>query len=130
MRAVDTNVLVRLFVNDDPTQFAAATKALGTGPILILKSVVVELEWVLRGVYGLPRTVIVSIVDQLMSKADVEIEDEAAMTRAVDWFKHGMDLADAVHLASSQSAESFLTFDVSLRRRASTLGAIPPAVAP
>jgi predicted nucleic-acid-binding protein len=130
MRAVDTNVLVQLFVNDEPKQFAAAAQALAAGPIFIPKSVVVELEWVLRGVYGHPRAAIVSIFDQLISKADVEIEDETAILRALDWFRHGIDLADAVHLASSGHADSFLTFDVSLRRRAATLGATPLAAAP
>jgi predicted nucleic-acid-binding protein len=130
MRAVDTNVLVRLFVNDDPKQFAAATQALAAEPVYIPKSVLVELEWVLRAVYGHSRTVIGPILEGLMSKADVEIEDDKAVSRALDWFKRGMDFADAVHLASSRHVRSFLTFDAALRRRVTVLGAAPRAEEP
>ena len=130
MRAVDTNVLVRLFVHDDSEQVKAAAKALASGPIFISKSVIVELEWVLRGVYGRPPAEIASLLEQLISKADVDVEDAAAVTRAISWFKRGMDLADAVHLASSRHVDSFLTFDTALRRRAAVLGAAPRAVAP
>lgn len=130
MRAVDTNVLVRLFVNDDPKQFAAAAKALALEPIFIPKTVLVELEWVLRGVYGHSRSVIASIFDQLMLKADVEIEDDSVVARAMDWFKRGVDFADAIHLASSRHARSFVTFDAALRRRGSVLGLAPKTEEP
>lgn len=130
MRAVDTNVLARLFVSDDPKQFVAARQALAQESVFIPKSVIVELEWVLRGIYGHSRVAIASVLDQLVSKADVEVEDLAAIKRAIDWFKRGMDLADAVHLASSRHADSFLTFDAALRRRVSVLGAVPRAIAP
>jgi predicted nucleic acid-binding protein len=53
-----------------------------------------------------------------------------ARKKAIEWFRRGMDLADALHLASSAHTESFLTFDVAMRRRASALDATPPAVAP
>jgi hypothetical protein len=33
---------------------------------------------------------------------------------AVDWYKNGMDFADAIHLAQSQDAEAFATFDKKL----------------
>ncbi len=128
MRAVDTNVLVRLFVNDDPKQFAASRQALAAEATFVPKSVIVELEWVLRGAYGQPRVAIASILEDLLSKADVEVEDSAAVAQAVEWFKAGMDLADAVHLASSRHVGAFLTFDLAMRRRASRLGARPTVV--
>ena len=130
MRAVDTNVVVRLIVNDDPAQTAAAHRAMSAEPILVPKSVVLETEWVLRSVYRLPSATIATAIERLLGMVDVDVEDSIAVGRAVTWFKRGLDFADALHLASSGNADAFLTFDVAMRRKASTLGATPPAVAP
>jgi len=40
------------------------------------------------------------------------------VAKALDWFKQGLDLADALHLASAGDAKQFATFDVKLARRA------------
>lgn len=107
MHAVDTNVVARLFIKDDAEQTAAAQRAVAAQPIFVPKTVMVELEWVLR-----------------------KVEDAAAVARAVVWFDGGMDFADALHLASSSHADSFLTFDAAMRRRASSLATRPPVVTP
>ncbi len=52
MRAVDTNVLVRFFVADDPGQFRRARKVMEAGAVFIPKTVLLETEWVLRHAYG------------------------------------------------------------------------------
>lgn len=130
MRAVDTNVLVRLFVLDDAAQLAAARQATSSDLIFVPKSVIVELEWVLRRSYGQSRPTIVSVLEALLAAVNFRLEDDAAVTKAIEWFGRGMDLADALHLASSAHTQAFMTFDVAMRRRASTLGATPPVVAP
>ena len=130
MRAVDTNLVVRLFAQDDAGQAAAARQAMVADSVFVPKTVVVEFEWVMRGVYGATRAMIASAIETILATANVEVEDSTAIAQAVNWFKAGMDFADAVHLTSSSHAELFLTFDASLRRRASTLGAKPVAVAP
>jgi predicted nucleic-acid-binding protein len=48
VNAPDTNVLVRLLVVDDPAQTARASSMFEQGDILILKTVLLEAEWVLR----------------------------------------------------------------------------------
>ncbi|MBJ6724702.1 PIN domain-containing protein [Geomesophilobacter sediminis] len=53
MVAIDTNVAVRLLVNDDPAQTSRAVELFQANDIFIAKSVVLEAEWVLRGVYRL-----------------------------------------------------------------------------
>ena len=130
MRAVDTNVLVRLFVSDDPKQAAAARQAVAAEPIFVPKTVILELEWVLRSLYGHAPGAIAAAIEGLISAPDAEIEDVAAVRRAVAWFRQGIDFADALHLASSGHVDAFLTFDNSLRRRASALGAKPTVAAP
>lgn len=130
MRAVDANVFVRLFVQDDPAQNVAAQRIIGSGPIFIPKTVIIEFEWVLRGAYAQSRPAIAAAIDGLVASADVEIEDATAIVRAVEWFKRGMDLADALHLASSAHVDDFLTFDAAFRRRAARIGATPLVTAP
>lgn len=130
MRAVDTNVLARLFVRDDAEQTAAARRATADESIFVPKTVVIELEWVLRSSYGQPRATIVAAMENILRTENVEVEDAAAVARAVDWFRRGMDFADALHLASSSHADAFLTFDNPMRRRASMLGVKPPVSPP
>lgn len=130
MRAVDTNVLVRLLVNDEPTQAEAAQRAMAAEPAFILKTVVVELEWVLRSAYQRSPAEIARSIDSLLAAAGIIVEDSAAVERAVAWFRRGMDFADALHLASSGHTDAFVTFDADLRRQAAHLDVRPPVVAP
>jgi predicted nucleic-acid-binding protein len=130
MRAVDTNILARLFVLDDAGQMAAARQAMAADSIFVPKTVLIELEWVLRSGYGQSRATIVAAIERILGTADVEVEDAATVARAVDWFRRGMDFADAVHLASSGHVDTFVTFDAAMRRRAAGLGVRPPVSAP
>lgn len=130
MRAVDTNVVVRLFAQDDAGQVQAARRALADDAVFVPKSVIVEFEWIMRGVYGESRAAIASAIETILATANVGVEDATAVTRAVAWFRDGMDLADAVHLASSGHVDAFVTFDAAMRRRATMIGVKPPVIAP
>lgn len=130
MRAVDTNLVLRLIVNDDPAQTAVARRAMAAEPVFIPKTVILELEWVLRSVYQRPPTLIATALAALLNATDIHVEDSATVGRAIDWFRRGLDLADALHLASSSHADGFLTFDSAMRRRATRLEAQPTTIAP
>jgi predicted nucleic-acid-binding protein len=130
MGAVTTNVLVRLFADDDAGQSATARQTLATDAILMPKTVMVEFEWVLRCVYGLPKAAILTALEAIMATSNVELEDAASVARAVDWFRQGLDFADALHLASSGHADDFLTFDVRMRRRVAAMDARPSVTTP
>jgi predicted nucleic-acid-binding protein len=130
MRAVDTNLIVRLFAQDDAEHVGAARRALADDAVFIAKSVIVEFEWVMRGAYGQSRAAIASAIRAVLATENVEVEDAGAVARAVDWFDQGMDLADAVHLASSGHADWFVTLDRALRRRATKLQTRPVVIEP
>lgn len=130
MTAVDTNLLVRLFTNDDPAQARRAAEALRAGPVRVPKTVLLETEWVLRYSYDIDRAAILRALRGLVSVATVEVEDRANVLRALTCFEAGLDLADALHLASIGPATSFASFDVALRRRARRVRGAPPVVAP
>ena len=124
MIAVDTNVLVRIITYDDQRQANRAVAFLRSqNSVFVAKTVLLELEWVLRSAYGIRRNGIVSAVRILLNLGNIELEDETEIAQALNWYEKGMDLADAIHLVSAGDRRQFATFDTSLRRRARRLGA-------
>ena len=119
MRAVDTNVLVRFFVADNPAQFRRARRVMEARAIFIPKTVLLETEWVLR----------LHAFGALSGTSEVELEDPDTVLSALAWFAEGIDFADALHMASRGSATEFLTFDKQLdsaARRAGIKGVMQP----
>jgi predicted nucleic-acid-binding protein len=77
---------------------------------------------VLRSSYGFDRESIISGFRDLMRAPNLEVEDGAAVIRALQWFEQGMDFADALLLASAVRDLEFATFDRSLVATAEKLG--------
>jgi predicted nucleic-acid-binding protein len=132
MRALDTNVLARFFVDDaDDAQAAkqrpAAAAALAERSFVSV-TVLLELERILRGFYELPTKDISRVLRALTSIEHISIEDRDAVLVAVDAFDKGLDFADALHLARSARASGFSTFDKRLARRAKALSSMLPVV--
>ena len=130
MRALDTNVLARFFVDDaDDAQAArqrpAAVAALSERSFVSV-TVLLELEWVMRGFYELPTRDISRVLRALASIEHVAIEDRDAVLVALDAFDKGLDFADALHIARSSRASRFATFDQRLAKRAKGLALTPP----
>ena len=133
MLALDTNILARYYVREDGSaqtraQQQAARRIMERGEkLFVAKTVLLELQWVLRGVYGQALKDVCRVFEQLLSLTHVEIEDRAALERALGNLRQGLDFADALHHASSRACEAFLTFDA--RRfagRARRLAITPP----
>jgi predicted nucleic-acid-binding protein len=124
MLAVDTKVVVRYLARDDSAQTARATRLMRSERILLLKTVLLESEWVLRFLYGFDRNTIMGTLRALAGLPSLQVEDEADVAQALEWFAAGMDFADALHLASSRAADGFATFDRKLAARARRLTAI------
>jgi predicted nucleic-acid-binding protein len=114
MRAVDTNVLVRFLTADDAVQYRHARTVMEGGAVQIAKTVLLETEWVLRRAYGFSPSQVHWAIHALLNAAGVEVEDEDRVAQALNWYGHGMDFADALHLCSRGSATEFLTFDKQL----------------
>jgi predicted nucleic-acid-binding protein len=118
---------VRTPVDDDPAQAEQAQQVFEQGDILLLNSVVLESEWVLRSLYRLPRARIASILRGLVGLPGVTLENAALVARALAWFEAGLDFADAMHLAATPADGDFITFDRALARRAARLADAPMA---
>ncbi len=114
MLALDTNVLARYYVREGGAaraqqELARTVVERGTR-LFVAKTVVLELEWVLRGVYGHPPSDVCRVFDHLLSLEHVEVEDRAVVESALGNLRKGLDFADALHHASSRACEGFLTF--------------------
>lgn len=128
MVSIDTNIAIRLLVNDDPVQTKRAAALFKTHHVFITKTVALETEWVLRGVYNLDRSRVNAALVALFSLERVLVEDATALFAALDGHAKGMDFADALHLASSHRADAFATFDAALKARAKKLQLQPQVI--
>ena len=132
MIGLDTNVLARYYIDDDADaeakrQRLAARRLVESGqPLMVSKSVIFELEWVMRGYYGFVQGEVASVMRHLLEQAHITVEDGDAIERALSNCEAGIDFADALHHASYKSCDSVATFDDrKFARRAKKLGLTP-----
>jgi len=86
MRAVDTNVVVRLVVRDDPEQVRAAEKFTSSGA-WVSHLVLAETTWVLDAVYERSAEQIATAIDMLLNHKDLTLQDADVVTSALDQFR-------------------------------------------
>ena len=86
MRAVDTNVLVRLAVRDEVRQVEAAEAFIASGA-WVSQLVLLEFVWVLRSVYEFGRAEVASAVEILLNHAQLTVEDSDVVEAAVGQFR-------------------------------------------
>ena len=75
MRAVDTNILARFYLRDDAVQGRIASRVLAAGDVFIPKTVVLELEWVLRYVAEQPESKVIECLAHLITLPGITVED-------------------------------------------------------
>jgi predicted nucleic-acid-binding protein len=110
---VDTNVLVRAVVQDDPAQpQQAVTALLGATLIAVTLPTLCELVWVLRKVYGFAILDVAKAIDALSATANVEM-NRPAVTAGLKMLEAGGDFADGViaYEGSWLGGETFVSFD-------------------
>ena len=130
MRAVDTNILARYYLRD-PVQGRIAARVLSAGDVFIPKTVILELEWVLRYVADQPESKVIDCLAHLIALPGITVEDRDEIEAALNHCRNGIDFADALHLAASKACTELLTFDDrGYARRARNLRLKPPVHVP
>jgi predicted nucleic-acid-binding protein len=124
MLAVDTNVVVRYVVGDDRRQAEQARAVIDGEAVFIPLSVILETEWVLRSAYGYPFQRIAAALTTLAGQPSVTLEQPLVVRTAIGLAEHGIDFADALHLAASQHCAAFVSFDRDLAKAAKNAGAM------
>jgi len=125
METFDTNVVVRILVEDDPQQsFAALSRwrqALEAGGAFLPRLVLVEAVWVLRISYGFDRQAIHGVLDALLRTEGVIVEDQPSVLAALASYATGSaDFSDYLILESARAARALPvhTFDQRFARHA------------
>ncbi|TMG99013.1 MAG: type II toxin-antitoxin system VapC family toxin [Betaproteobacteria bacterium] len=130
MRAVDTNILARYYLRD-AVQGRIAARVLSAGDVFIPKTVILELEWVLRYVADQPESKVIDCLAHLIALPGITVEDRDEIEAALNHCRNGIDFADALHLAASKACTELLTFDDrGYARRARNLRLKPPVHVP
>ncbi len=119
MRAVDTNVVVRLVVRDDLEQVRAAEQFAARGA-WVSHLVLAEVSWVLDAVYERSAGQIALAIDMLLNHKDLTVQDSDAVRRALAHFRKrpALGFSDCLMLEIARKAGHlpFGTFDRSLAK--------------
>ena len=118
MTGLDTNVLVRYVMQDDPRQSPRATSLIesltpeepGFVPVVVL----VELVWVLSGSYGLERAQVATVLSTLLRSKELVVDRADLVTQALRRYSaSGADFADALieRLSAAAGCPATMTFD-------------------
>ena len=117
MRAIDTNVLVRLIARDDPRQVEAAEAYVAKGA-WVSHLVLAETAWVLESVYELGPRRLAEAIGMLLDHRDLVVERADVAASALDQFrrKPAVGYTDCLVLECARSAGHLPlgTFDKSL----------------
>lgn len=125
MIGLDTNVLVRYIMQDDPKQSPKATEIvesladIGSGYVALVS--IVELVWVLSASFELSRAQVAQALDGIIRTRQFKIESADQVIRALRVYKVGKsDFADCLIERSANSAgcEKTITFDVNASKHA------------
>lgn len=119
MIAIDTNVLVRYLVQDDPAQAKQATQFIESSctddePCFIGQIVLCELAWVLESNYGQNRENIAQVIEELLQVGQLEVQQPEVVWRALSDYKNSnADFPDHLLARVNQSAgcDFTATFD-------------------
>jgi predicted nucleic-acid-binding protein len=119
MRAVDTNVLVRLIARDDPKQVEAAEAFIARGA-WVSHVVLVETTWVLESVYELNPELVALSVEMLLNHEHLTVQDADLVESAVETFRAtpAVSFSDAliVEIARKAGNVPLGTFDKALAK--------------
>jgi predicted nucleic-acid-binding protein len=122
---LDTNILVRYFVKDDPEQTRLAVELIHElspdDPGWVGLSSLLELVWALTRIYRVQREHLVQILDTLLASKDIAMEQRETVREALRVYRMGKaDFADCLIASSAKAAgcSRTMTFDRNAARNA------------
>ena len=122
MKGLDTNVLVRYIVQDDPEQSKLATQFIEhectpESPAFINSVVICELVWVLESAYEYPRQDISKVIEQILRTREFHIHEPELLWQSLWGYKHkGADFAD--HFIASINVHHGCKFTATFDKKA------------
>lgn len=124
MLGLDTNVIARIVLADDPVQTAQALAVIAQAQaddetLVLCLATVLELEWVLRSRAKLDKPQVLLIFKRLLETQDLQIDNEQVLEQAIYAYEHGpADFPECLFLAQYQrmGCRAMLTFDAKAAR--------------
>ncbi|HXQ29444.1 MAG TPA: type II toxin-antitoxin system VapC family toxin [Gemmatimonadales bacterium] len=124
MLGIDTNVVIRLLVSDDPEQTRRARRLIDQAvgrdePVLVSLLVLIETEWVLRSRYALSREAVLGVFRSVLEARELSFEDEPAFEEALfHWKDSTCGFADCLIAAHNRQlgCRATATFDAKAAR--------------
>lgn len=132
MAAADTNVILRLLVQDDDRQYDAALTFLrSSGRLFVSHVVLAEVVWGLLSVYEFPKPRVAAAIERLLDIDEIALEDAAIVEAALSNYRaSSADFSDCLvlQIAASRNELPLATFDAKLGNLAGTqkIGARAP----
>ena len=122
MIGIDTNVLVRYLVQDDPEQSAQSTLLIEqecnlSSPGCLSNIVLCELVWVLTGAYKYDKNLVIEVMEQILVTTELLVENENVVRKAINDYKIGSaDFSDYLIVNNNQQSgcSKTYTFDKKL----------------
>jgi predicted nucleic-acid-binding protein len=119
MKGIDTNVLARYIVQDDPTQSLLAThfiekEATKDGAIFITGIILCELVWVLETAYAYAKQDVGMVLEKILKTSQFFIYQSEILWQSLrNYQKDSMDFADSyiAHLNAAHDCEYTVSFD-------------------
>jgi len=118
MKGIDTNVLVRYLVQDDPDQARKASRFIAEGctaedPGIVNRIVLCELVWVLESAYSYSREKVALALEGMLRTAQFKIENHEEAWSSLREYRSGADFAAALicHVNRGLGCEATVTFD-------------------
>ena len=116
MIGIDTNVLVRYLVQDDPEQSAQSTLLIEqecnlSSPGYLSNIVLCELVWVLTGAYKYDKNLVIEVMEQILVTAEFLVENENVVRKAINDYKIGSaDFSDYLIVNNNQQSGCTKTY--------------------
>jgi predicted nucleic-acid-binding protein len=119
MIGIDTNVLVRYIIQDDPKQSKEATnfiekKCSEDSSLFISAIILCELVWVLESAYGYQREAIAQVLEQILKTRQFRLDEPEILWQSLHGYRNeGADFSDnyIAHLNKQRDCEYTITFD-------------------
>ncbi|WP_284775840.1 type II toxin-antitoxin system VapC family toxin [Agrobacterium sp. lyk4-40-TYG-31] len=112
---IDTNILLRVAVNDDPAQRDRVVNfinELGKNDTLVVSVVVMmETAWVLERFYGYSKDAVLDFIQAILERREIEVPDYEVVGNAIDICRNsGADFSDAVISEMNRMAGCTVTY--------------------
>ena len=116
MVRIDTNYIVRYFVNDDPAMADIAEKMLHSKRVYIANEIIAEVVYVLSGVYDIDREVIANLLLELIDFENILVSNPSVVSKSLEIYRsQKLDYVDCLLCAYGRE-DTIVTFDKKLKK--------------